>query len=105
MRRKGFRTVNHHTPITKDDMAKLYSGKIIVFEVKAPSPLLNKVWFEIMYYLCRRGQENLRSMKNETFEVAVDSTWKRYVRQKIDELDNNDSYLTTGAATQGRMYE
>ena len=86
-------------------MAKLYSGETIVFDDKAPSGLLNKVWFEIMYYLCRRGQENLRSMTKETFEVAVDSTGKRYVYQKIDELDKNHRDLTTGAATQGRMYE
>ena len=84
-------------------MPKLYSGETIVFDDKAPNGLLNKVWFEIMYYLCRTGQENLRSVTKETFEVAVDSTGKRYVYQKIDKLDHRD--LTTGAATQGRMYE
>ncbi len=34
-------------------------------------------------YLCRRGQEYLRSMTKKTFEVAVDNTGKRYVYQKI----------------------
>lgn len=58
-----------------------------------------------MYYLCRREQENLRSMTKETFDVAVDSTGKRYVNQKIDELDKNHRDLTTGAVTHGRMYE
>ena len=44
-------------------------------------------------------------MTKETFEVAVNSTGKRYVYKKIDELDKNHRDLTTGAATQGRMYE
>ena len=83
LQRKGLGTINHHIPITKDDMAKLYRGEAIVFDDKAPNGLLNKVWFELMYYLCRRGQENLISMTKKTFEVAVDSTGKRYVYQKI----------------------
>lgn len=105
LRRQGLGAVKHHTPITKADMAKLYSSETHVFDVEAPTGLLNKVWFEIMYYLCRRGQENLRCMNKSTFDISTDSTGRRYVYQKIDELDKNHRDLTTGRVTQGRMYE
>ena len=62
MRRHGLGGVKHHVSITKAAMAKLYSGETHVFDVEAPCCLLNKVWFEVMFYLCRRGQENLRSL-------------------------------------------
>lgn len=105
LRRKGVGTVQHHLAITKADMEKLYSGDTFVFDTDTPNGLLNKVWFEIMYFLCRRGQENLRTMTKETFALAVDSTGKQYIFQKVDELDKNHRDLNTGAVSQGRMYE
>ena len=105
LRRKGLGNVDHHPTITKPDMAKLYSNETFVFNTNTPQGLLKKVWFEVMYFLCRRGQENLRAMSKETFQLAVDSTGKRYIYQKVDELDKNHRDLTTGAVSQGRMYE
>ena len=105
LRRKGLGSVKHHVPITRADMSKLYSGDTIVFYTDTPNGLLNKVWFEIMYYLCRRGQENLRAMTTETFDISTDSSGKRYIHQKKDELDKNHRDTSTGAVTQGRMYE
>ena len=106
LRRKGLAlgSVKHHVPITRADISKLYSGDTIVFYTDTPNGLLNKVWFEIMYYLCRRGQENLRAMTTETFDISTDSSGKRNIHQK-DELDKNHRDTSTGAVTQGRMYE
>jgi hypothetical protein len=105
LRRQGLGSVKHHVPITRADMTKLYSGDTVVFYMDTPNGLLNKVWFEVMYFLCRRGQENLRAMTIETFELSTDSTGKRYIFQKTDELDKNHRDTTTGTVTQGRMYE
>lgn len=105
LRRRGLGAINHHSPITKTDMQKLYSGETCVFDVESPHGLLQKVWLEIMYYLCRRGQENLRSMTKATFGVRTDSKGRRYVYQIIDELDKNHRSHGTGSVTQGRMYE
>lgn len=44
-------------------------------------------------------------MTKETFAIAVDSTGKQYILQKVDELDKNHRDLNTGAVSQGRMYE
>ncbi len=81
LRRQGVGSVKHHIPITRADMPKLYSGDTVVFYTDTPNGLLNKVWFEVMYFLCRRGQENLRAMTKETFELSTDSTGKRYIYQ------------------------
>ena len=62
LRRQGLGSVKHHIPITRADMTKLYSGDTVVFYTDTPNGLLNKVWFEVMYFLCRRGQENLRAI-------------------------------------------
>ena len=104
LRRQGLGAVKHHIPITKADMTKLYSGETHIFDVETPCGLLNKIWFEVIYYLCRRGQKNLRAMTKSTFDPSTDSTGKRYVYQKVDELNQNHRDLTT-AVTQGRMYE
>jgi hypothetical protein len=82
LRRQGLGAIKHHAPITKADMQKLYSGKTCVFDVESPYGLLQKVWFEVMYYLCRRGQENLRGMTKATFGVNTDSRGRRFVYQK-----------------------
>ena len=42
-----------------------------------------------MYFMIRRGQENLRSMTKQTFAVAEDSAGLPYVHQVIDEADKN----------------
>ena len=105
LRRQGLGSVKHHIPITRADMTKLYSGDTVVFYTDTPNGLLNKVWFEVMYFLCRRGKENLRAMTKETFELSTDSTGKRYIYQKQEELDKNHRDTTTAAVTQGRMYE
>jgi hypothetical protein len=52
-----------------------------------------------------RGQENLRAMTTETFDISTDSSGKRYIHQKKDELDKNHRDTSTGAVTQGKMYE
>ena len=49
----------------------------------------NKVFFEIMCYLCRRGRENLREMRQDTFRIAMDATGRRFGYQHTDEKDKN----------------
>ena len=58
LKRQGFAKVDHHEPIKKEDLAKIYSS----YDQSSPSPksLQQFVWFNIMYHLIRRGRENLR---------------------------------------------
>ena len=45
--------------------------------------------FNIIYYMGRRGRENLRKMKLGTFEIAQDHDGKRYIYQVRKEHDKN----------------
>uniref|UniRef100_A0A7M5UHB0 Uncharacterized protein n=1 Tax=Clytia hemisphaerica TaxID=252671 RepID=A0A7M5UHB0_9CNID len=93
----------HYPEIEPEDLQKLYSS----FDLSAPTGLFEKVWFDIMFQLIRRGRENLRSMTKSTFAVGVDAVGKRFIHQAKSELDknhniNDGAFDTTG---EGRIYE
>ena len=71
LRRQGLGTIQHHPALTKTDMTKLYSGDTFIFDIHTPNGLLIKVYFDILYYLCRKGQENLLKMTKETFQFST----------------------------------
>ena len=58
---------DHYPEIEPEDLAKLYSS----FDVNDPAGLQNLVWFNIMFFLIRRGRENVRSMTKSTFAVYI----------------------------------
>ena len=69
--------------------------------------LQNKVFFEIMYHLCRRGRENLREMKKETFPIARDATEQRFVYQHLHKKyqnHNQNAHLSDTVGV-GSVYE
>ena len=41
-----------------------------------PISLQNKVMFDVFYYMCRRGNENIVSMTKDTFNVVYVMTMK-----------------------------
>ena len=81
----GLAEVNHRSQISKADMELLYSSG--VFSATKPSSLQNKAFLEfIMFYLCRRGHENLRMLDKYSFEVKEFPDGKKYVVYTKDEL-------------------
>ena len=55
-----------------------------------PHQLLNKVQFDIRFYLCRRGSENFHSMDKENFALEYNTeTNIAYVRKVKDEMTKN----------------
>ena len=60
-----------------------------------------------MFYLCRRGRENLRTMTRDTFALGTDGTGRKYIYQRVDELDKNHIHTTSPDDTvgEGRIYE
>ena len=89
LKRTGFGAVEHKAVIGDSDLAKLKAHDCFAFNVATPCGLQNKVWFDIMYFMIRRGQENLRSMTKHTFDVAEESAGLLYKHQVIDEADKN----------------
>ena len=104
-KRQGLAKVDHHEPIKKEDLAKIFSS----YDQSSPNrkSLQHFVWFNIMYQLIRRGRENLRLHTKQSFAVRVDATGRKYVYQELDELDKNhrqnDDPLDSSG--DGRMYE
>ena len=104
LKKIGKGDVQHHQAIDENDIAKLYSSG--VFDQNYHTGLQLKVCFELMLYICWRGRENLRELKNGHFVVATDSDDRQYVTQAVDELtkktrEDNQSTMTDA----GRMYE
>ncbi|CAC5389215.1 KCTD1_15 [Mytilus coruscus] len=105
--KQGYAKVDHYPDISEEDLQKLYSDDTPFFDVNTPYGLQFKVWFELMLFLCRRGQENLRTMTKDTFRTKKDASGLKYVYQNKDELDkihrtNTDPF---DSVTEGRMYE
>lgn len=107
MKKTGFGTTEHTPQISPEDMKRLYDPGHLVFSVTVPVGLQRKVWFELMFYLCRRGRENLRSMTRNTFGIETDASGRRYVFQKQGEMDKNhrETDRPDDTVGEGRMYE
>ena len=69
-------------------MRKLYKP-CGVFSLSSPRPLQRKVFFELLYFFCRRGLKNIRELTKETFCVRTDENGVEYVIQSSDELRKN----------------
>ena len=103
---KGLGSIENKPTITDQDMRKIHEYfKNIMEGPPNPRGLLQIVVFHILYYLCRRGRENLRSMKKTTFDIAKDENNVKYIYQKEDEADKNHGPSDTSIANQGRIYE
>jgi hypothetical protein len=68
-----------------------------------PQGLQQKVFFDVMLYLCRRGRENLTELKKTDFSVMKDPSGAKYVTQTRDELTKN--HRDDDDAFGGHMYE
>ena len=93
----------HHAEIEPEDVQKLYAG----FDVNDNCGLQEKVWMDIMFYMCRRGREGLRDMTKDTFSVGKDATGRRFVYQVGGEFDKNHGVNDCQSETngEGRIYE
>ena len=72
-----------------------------------PRGLQEKCLFDIIFFLVRRGRENLREQTKQTFAIAIDSSQRKYVYQAVDELNRNhrESDNPQDSVTDARMYE
>ena len=87
LKRQGFGRVDHHSPISKEDLEEIQSS----YNPSSPDSksLQQEVWFNIMFHLIRHGRVNLRLLTKESFDVPVNAAGKKFVYQVVDELDKN----------------
>ena len=73
------------------DMKKIrdYFKDVDCMNKPNPRKLEWNVLFNIIYYTCRPGNENLEFMSLDHFKVVTENDGTRYVIQAIDELDKN----------------
>ena len=93
-------------PISDPDMIKL-GNYFNVDHMNTPNPkvLQKNVIFNLMYYTCRRGHENLYTMEKDWFKTVVTPTGECYIEQCRDELDKNHREDVTSIPNMGRIYE
>ena len=106
LNQEGHGATSHKEPLSKEDIDKLYDHPI-VFSTNTPTGLMNKVFFEVMFYLCRRGRENLKEHKKSTFTIKTDTTGRRYVCHVVRALSKSDCVDVGPSDKTGevRMYE
>ena len=82
LKKEGLAKVMHKQPISPLDMTKLYQSAI--FDCKTPKSLRPKVFFNVLFFLCRRGQENLRELKKSNFLLKVDENDCEFIEKCTD---------------------
>ena len=102
LKKQGKAKIEHKPPIASEDLRKLYQSE--AFDTATPRGLQNKVFFEVMLFFCRRGQENLRELQTDSFAIGMDACNRRYVFQLKDELTKNRRE-NDEAEEGGYMYE
>ena len=106
-KKKGLGSIKRKEAVNDQDIKQImeYFRVCIVCDLN-PRNLQNVLIFYILYYMCRRGRENLRSMKQFTFAIKTDPEVNRkYIYQAVDEYDKNHSETDTDIANEGRIYE
>ena len=103
---EGRGTTKHKQPITDEDIQKLNE----YFKRNMAGPpnavlLQEIVLFNVIFYMGRKGRENLRNMTKETFSITTDSSGLKYIFQQKDEVDKNHSEKDTEMSNQGHIYE
>ena len=73
-----------------------YISNILNPNKNSPKSLQDKVQFDIRFYFCRRGNENIDQFIKETFIMEIDPTsGLKYVRMQKDEITKNHQDDTT----------
>ena len=106
-KKKGLGKINRKQPMNDYDINQLmeYFRVSIIADLN-PKTLQDVVIFHILYYMCRRGCENLRSMKQYIFAISTDpKDGRKFIYQAVDEYDKNHNETDTDIANEGRIYE
>ena len=105
-RKEGRGSTEHKPAISEGDLSKLSE----YFMTNMPGPpnakyLQELVLFNIIYFMGRRGRENLRQMQKNTFQIQRDTDGRHFIKQVIDEHDKNHTENNTKPANEARIYE
>ena len=94
---QGFDKSRRKQPITQTDLEKIYTDYFIPHFDNDPRCLQHKIFFEISFFLGKRGLEGLRDLKKDSFQLKATSEGKEYYELTFNEAtkksqgdDNNE---------------
>ena len=88
LKKMGLAKVDHTPEIPVSDIKLLYATGG-VFSTDSPVTLQFKVFFEVVFFFCRRGLEGLRELKKDSFVLKRDENNRRYIVSARDEWEKN----------------
>lgn len=105
-RKNGLGSTRSTPPIEPEDLTILAEYFSHDFMNTPDAKLLQKtVLFNIIYFFCRRGRQNIYKFTQDMFDVGYDPDGTEYVFQSKDELDKNHGIDEVLPANDERMYE
>lgn len=94
---QGLDKSSHRTPVSQEHMQQIYDNYFVPHWSNDPKCLQHKIFFDLVYFMGRRGKEKLRELKKEWFVFKKDGAGAEYVELIINEAtkkskgdDNNE---------------
>lgn len=104
-RREGRGSTKSTPPIEPEDLTVLAGYFHHDFTAQPDPKLLQKsVLFNIIYFFCRRGRQNIYNFTQDMFQISCNPDGTEYVYQAIDEMDKNHGIENSTPANDGHMY-
>ncbi len=103
----GLSSTKSFPVIHDDDLKRLavYFAQDFMTQKIDTRKLQQAVIFYIMFYTCRRGRENLYTMKPDSFKIFVEPDGSYYIQQVTDELEKNHQEDSKDPANKGKIFE
>lgn len=105
-RKEGLGSTKSTPPIELPDLIKC--NKYFTHDVMNephPRKIQQCILFNIIYYFCCHGRQNIYEFMQNIFQIDIDTEGKRFVYQAVDEKDKNHDIYVDKPANDGRMYE
>ena len=93
---KGLDKSRCHPPVTQEQLQQIYDNYFIPHYSNNPVCLQHKVYFDIAFFLGKRGQEDLRQLKKNSFALKINAHGREYLELTYNEStkksqgDNNN---------------
>ncbi len=88
--------------ISPDDLDKLYEDHLNFWQ-RCPVPLQQKVWFDIMYYMGKRGQEGIHKFTINSFAVGKTSKGHQYIYQTFNQVTKKNQGDNTSVSSSRKV--
>ena len=82
---KGYDRSRRHQPIAQADLDKIFTNYFMPHYDNDPRCLQHKVYFDIAFFLGKRGQEGLRQLQKNSFELKLTPEGKEYYELAFNE--------------------